>query len=103
TLIGRDGQVQVPVKDGRVPSLNHIGYEMESERQLANAYERAIAAGVSVNRTVDHTIARSVYLFDPDKFYLEFYADTQEDWASAVTPGTNQPLLTGNWTPDAST
>ncbi|GAA1790244.1 VOC family protein [Actinomadura chokoriensis] len=99
TLIGRDGQVQVPVKEERKPGLNHIGLEMESEAHLVAAYERAMAAGAPVHRTVDHTIAYSVYMFDPDGYYLEFYADSQDDWR-AIMEEKSEQLLTGDWTPD---
>lgn len=99
TLIGRDGQVQVPVDKKRKPGLNHIGLEMESEAHLVAAYERAVAAGAPVHRTVDHTIAYSVYMFDPDGYYLEFYADSQDDWRVIMEEKSEQ-LLTGNWTPD---
>lgn len=103
TLVGRDGQVQVPVDDARKAGLNHIGFEMESEAQLVAAYERAKAAGVEVHRTVDHTIARSVYMFDPDGYYLEFYADSQDDWRAVMEGKDEQELLTGSWTPDMGT
>lgn len=101
TLIGRDGQVQVPVDERRRPGLNHIGFEMESEAHLVAAYERAVDADAPVHRTVDHTIAYSVYMFDPDGYYLEFYADSQDDWREIMQDKSDQ-LLTGNWTPDSS-
>lgn len=102
TLTGRDGQVQVPVDENRRPGLNHIGFEMESEAKLVAGYERALESGVEIHRTVDHTIARSVYLWDPDGYYLEFYADSQEDWEAVVAAQKDQ-LLTGNWKPDRVT
>jgi catechol 2,3-dioxygenase len=99
TLTGRDGQVQVAAERGRAPGLNHIGLEMETEAALVSAYERARTAGVAIHRTVDHQISHSVYLFDPDGNYLEFYADADQDWRAIYAANQGQ-LITGNWVPD---
>lgn len=79
-LVGPDGHVQVPKERGHSPGLNHIGWEMENEWELVQAYKRATAAGVKIHRTCDHAISRSVYVFDPDGFLHEIYADTVLDW-----------------------
>jgi catechol 2,3-dioxygenase len=100
TLTGRDGQVQVAAERGRTPGLNHIGLEMETEAELVAAYERAREAEVAIHRTVDHQISRSVYLFDPEGNYLEFYADADQDWRAIYEANEGQ-LITGNWVPDA--
>ena len=99
TLTGRDGQVQVAADRGRAPGLNHIGLEMETEAELVAAYERAREAEVEIHRTVDHQISHSVYLFDPDGNYLEFYADADQDWRAIYEANEGQ-LITGNWAPD---
>jgi catechol 2,3-dioxygenase len=101
TLIGRDGQVQVMAKADRRPGLNHIGWEMETEAHLVEAYKRAVEAGVEVHRTVDHLISHSVYLWDPEGNYHEFYADAEEDWRAVYERNTGA-LITGNWDPTAS-
>ena len=100
-LRGRDGQLQVPAKEDRRPGLNHIGWEMETEAELVAAYERAVAAGIELHRTVDHLIAHSVYLFDPEGYYHEFYSDTEDDWHSIYDEHKGE-LITGNWNPTAS-
>jgi catechol 2,3-dioxygenase len=99
TLTGRDGQVQVSSERGRTPGLNHIGFEMETEAELVAAYERARDAGVAIHRTVNHQISHSVYLFDPDGNYLEFYADADQDWRAIYEAHAGE-LITGNWKPD---
>src|SRR5690606_18126859 len=66
--IGRDGFVQGTTKPGQKPGLNHLGWEMESEAQLVDAYRRLKSTGV-ISHTADHTIARSVYVADPDGNY----------------------------------
>jgi catechol 2,3-dioxygenase len=101
TLTGRDGQVQVLAKKDRKPGLNHIGWEMETEAELVEAFRRATAAGVEVHRTVDHLISHSVYLWDPEGNYHEFYADAEEDW-QAVYEQNEGALITGQWDPTAS-
>ena len=97
-LIGRDGHVQVPMGRGREPGLNHFGWEMENEADLVDAYRRACDAGLKIHRTVDHQIAHSVYVFDPDGNLHEFFADFTKDWRHIMKGGMLE-LLTGNWTP----
>jgi len=41
TRIGRDGHVQVKPGTGKTPGLNHLGFEMETELGLVEAYRRA--------------------------------------------------------------
>jgi catechol 2,3-dioxygenase len=101
TLVGRDGNVQVTADPKRRPGLNHIGWEMETEAQLVAAYTRAVDAGVEVHRTVDHQISHSVYLWDPEGNYHEFYADAEHDW-QAVYERNENSLITGSWDPTAS-
>jgi catechol 2,3-dioxygenase len=101
TLVGRDGNVQVTADPKRRPGLNHIGWEMETEAALVDAYRRAVAAGVDVHRTVDHQISHSVYLWDPEGYYHEFYADAEHDWREVYERNENA-LITGKWDPTAS-
>ena len=68
------------------PGLHHFGWELESEKQLVEAYERYLAAGLDVHRTTDHQISHSVYVFDPEGNLNEFYADAMHDWRSIFNP-----------------
>lgn len=97
-LIAKDGHVQVPKGRGRSAGLNHIGWEMESEAQLVEAYERAVEAGLRIHRTVDHGISRSVYVFDPDGNLHEIYADSVKDWRGVFEREGLDGLTTG-WQP----
>lgn len=98
--VGRDGHVQIPEGRGQHASLNHLGWEMDNEAALADAWRRAVDAGITPHRTVDHQLAHSVYLFDPDGNLHEFYADIVEDWRTIFNPS-REDLITGDWKPDA--
>jgi len=99
--LGRDGHLQIPSGRGTKAGLNHLGWEMESEKLLVEAYRRAKAAGVDINRTTDHGMSHSVYLFDPEGTFLEFYADATADWKAFYAAKENQ-LISGNWDPLAA-
>jgi catechol 2,3-dioxygenase len=98
--MGIGGHVQVSAERGSRPGLNHLGFEMESEALLVEAYRRALDAGVEIHRTTDHKISRSVYLFDPDGNYLEFYCDATKDWRS-VYASFEGKLISEEWDPFA--
>ncbi len=98
--VGRGGHVQIPEGRGQQAGLNHIGWEMDSEAALAAAWRRAVDAGIVPHRTVDHQLAHSVYLFDPDGNLHEFYADIIEDWRTVFNPE-REDLVTGQWDPGA--
>jgi catechol 2,3-dioxygenase len=95
--VGRDGFV-MSRGDRSAAGLNHLGFEMENEVELVEAYRRARARGVEIHRTVDHLLSRSVYLPDPEGNVLEFYADVTKDWRSIFCPE-REDLVTGSWTP----
>ena len=77
---GRDGMVQIPKTRGTDVGLNHLGWEMTSERDLVEAYKRTRPLFDADLWTVDHIIAHSVYVPDPDGNMHEFYADALDDW-----------------------
>ncbi|SPU54360.1 VOC family protein [Bordetella trematum] len=95
---GRDGHLQMPRGVASRIGLNHLAWEMENEAELVSAWERARAAGLAQTlRTVDHQIARSVYLRDPDGNMNEFYADTIVEWRQVLHG--DMDLITSSWTP----
>jgi catechol 2,3-dioxygenase len=99
--IGNDGE-PLP-SNGRAanPGLNHLGWEMENLSGLVAAYGRLTAGGHTVHRCVDHQLSKSVYLFDPDGFLHEIYADTIRDWRGFFA-GEAGRQVTGSWRPDTS-
>ena len=98
-LLGRDGK-PVPSSDrAHTPGLNHMGWEMENEQQLVEAYRRAVDGDLPIYRLIDHQTAHSVYLFDPDGHENEIYADMIADWRGFFDAQEGRPV-TGSWEPD---
>jgi catechol 2,3-dioxygenase len=93
------GLVEVggPLGQGKIPGLNHFGWELENEVDLVEGYFRAVDAGVKFARTVDHEIARSVYLRDGDGNMNEIYADTTKNWRTERTGQVMNPTV--QWAP----
>lgn len=95
---GRDGLLQLPGTIGLKPGLNHLAWELENEAELVAGWKRAKEQGRDIDMTVDHQVAHSVYMFDPDGNYNEFYCDTIKDWRSVL--GGPMELLTSRWDPE---
>src|SRR6266702_484218 len=70
-------------REGQTAGLNHLAFELASETDLVDGYNKAVEAGVKFLMTADHDVARSLYLKDPDGNEVEIYADVVEDWRSA--------------------
>ena len=94
---GKNGLLQLPGTIGLSPGLNHLAWELDNERDLVEAYERLSSAGIKTDITVDHQVAHSIYMFDPDGNYNEFYCDTIKDWRSVL--GGPMELITSHWDP----
>ncbi len=99
-LVGKGGHVQIPKGRGTHSGLNHFAWEVENERRLVEAYNRAVAAKLDIHRTVDHTVSHSIYVFDPDGHLHEFYADVIEDWRRIYDGNRQGPEVTGQWNPN---
>ena len=97
--IGRGGHVQMPKGRGLAPGLNHMGWEMENQKDLVDAWHRYEKTGLPIHRLVDHQTSHSVYIFDPDGILHEIYADAIKDWRSILKGDLTH--LTGSWDPDA--
>jgi catechol 2,3-dioxygenase len=78
--------------------LNHLGWELENEVQLVEAYQRAQQAGLKINFTANHQISRGVYMSDPEGNGHEFYADAMKDWRTIMRPD-RFDMITAEWTP----
>lgn len=98
--VDKDGKVLISASQrGSTASLNHLGFEMDNEKQLVEAYENLKKLGVKVSRAVDHGLAHSIYMPDPDGNMLEFYADVIDDWRSFWKDSVGK-TVTGAWQPE---
>lgn len=95
---GRNGLLQIPEGVGAEVGLGHLAWELENEVELVDAYQRARSASVPMDMTVDHQVAHSVYLYDPDGNYMEYYCDTVKNWRSVLHG--EMELITAGWNPD---
>jgi catechol 2,3-dioxygenase len=95
---GRDGMVQIPKTRGTEVSLNHIAWEMTSERELVEAYKRTQPHFDSDLWTVDHIVAHSFYVPDPDGNMHELYADALDDWRTVFNLDIEDEV-TASWDP----
>jgi catechol 2,3-dioxygenase len=98
---GRGGHLQIPKGRGIQAGPNHFGWELESEQALVDAYNRAVAVGLNIHRVVDHTVSRSVYVFDPDGYLHEFYSDSVKDWWTCFDGHIECREMAANWGPNA--
>ncbi|WP_370154042.1 VOC family protein [Ferrovibrio sp.] len=87
-------------RKAKSPQLNHLGFELESEVALVECYNKAIAAGQTFLRTMDHDIAHSVYNFDPDGNVYEVYADVVREWRNQRSGTVTKPKP--DWTPGST-
>lgn len=94
---GRDGLLQLPGTIGVDAGLNHLAWELENEADLVSAYKNLIHDEIPLDITVDHQVAHSVYMFDPDGNYNEFYCDTVKNWRDVL--GGEMDLITSHWDP----
>ena len=94
---GRDGLLQLPGTIGVDVGLNHLAWELENEADLVAAYKNLVANEIPTDITVDHQVAHSVYMFDPDGNYNEFYCDTVENWRDVLHG--EMDLITSQWDP----
>lgn len=94
---GRNGLLQLPAAIGRHVGLNHLAWELENEAALVAAYRQLKDNGIPTDITVDHQVAHSVYMFDPDGNYNEFYCDTVREWRKVLHGAMD--LITSHWDP----
>ena len=89
--------IAVVVRD-QDPKLNHFGFELENEVDLLAGYSQATETGVKF-RASDHTMTRSLYIWDPDGNGTELYADITKDWRKVRGDGRIVREIEPEWTP----
>jgi catechol 2,3-dioxygenase len=62
------------------PGIWHLAFELETEAEMVDGYNRARKADVPFSFVMDHDVARSLYQNDPDGNMVEIYADVEKDW-----------------------
>ena len=87
---------------GKLPGLNHLGWELENEAELVEAHNRAVEAGIKFNLLADHQISYGVYFSDPEGNGQDLYADAMEDWRVIMRPDLDD-LITSQWIPGEKT
>ena len=61
--------------------LFHVGILYPTRAALADALQRLIAAGITLDGATDHGVSEALYLRDPDDNGLELYRDRpKEEW-----------------------
>jgi len=94
---GRDGLLQLPAGIGLSAGLNHLAWELDSEAALVSGFKALKANGIAFDMTVDHQVAHSVYMSDPDGNSVEYYCDTVRDWRKVLHGPMD--LITAAWDP----
>lgn len=99
-LIGRDGE---ELGDRNVPSsagLNHLAFEIETEKELVASFRKVEKTDTHIVMTLDHGLAKSVYLTDPSGMEMEFYTDAIDDWREFFNNALKRDaMVTGLWEP----
>ena len=63
------------------PGLFHIALKVgDSLDELREVKEHLERSGVTIDRTIDHTVSQSIYLRDPDGNGVELYVDGSDVW-----------------------
>ncbi|HWO93296.1 MAG TPA: VOC family protein [Dehalococcoidia bacterium] len=70
------GEDATPIPEGRRVGLYHIGVKVgDGIEELREAYRQLVEAGVPIAGASDHTITKSIYVFDPDGHEVEVFTD----------------------------
>lgn len=88
-----------PLGAGATPALNHLAFELETQVDLVEGYQRALAAGFAFTAMYDHEISHSLYWDDLEGRQIEVYADTDVDWQHRLVNPIKPSL--DKWVPGA--
>jgi catechol 2,3-dioxygenase len=66
--------------------LFHLAIRYPDRRTLADALQRLLAAGITLDGASDHGVSEALYLRDPDENGVELYRDRSEnEWPRSET------------------
>jgi catechol 2,3-dioxygenase len=74
------------VKEKQV-GLHHVALQVGSFAELQECYRTLKAQNVTITRTIDHLITKSIYFLDPDGNGLELYCDEGENGLERLRRG----------------
>jgi catechol 2,3-dioxygenase len=74
------------VKENQI-GLHHVALQVGSFAELQECYRTLKANNVTITRTVDHLITKSIYFLDPDGNGFELYCDDGENGLERLRRG----------------
>ena len=75
-----------PVTDRQV-GLHHVALQVENFAALQDCYRQLKAHNVTITRTIDHLITKSIYFLDPEGNQFELYCDEGTDGLERIKRG----------------
>jgi catechol 2,3-dioxygenase len=75
-----------PAQTGQV-GLHHVALQVGSLAELQECYRTLKRHDVTITRTVDHLITKSIYFLDPDGNGFELYCDVGENGLERLRRG----------------
>jgi catechol 2,3-dioxygenase len=67
--------------------LHHVALQVGSFAELQECYRTLKEHNVTITRTVDHLITKSIYFIDPDGNGFELYCDVGENGLERIRRG----------------
>jgi catechol 2,3-dioxygenase len=75
------GEDAAPIPEPPRVGLYHFGVKVgDSDKDLSEALEQLLQAGIRVTGMSDHGVTHSVYIEDPDGNEIELYVDISDAW-----------------------
>ena len=77
---------------GAAPGLHHVGFEVWDDADLKRSLAALPAAGVELEREVDHAARHSVVIRDPDGLRLQFFVNRNWDASTIAKAAPDEAL-----------
>ena len=83
TLGGHDGGRDLSIfrakpDSGLEPGFHHMSFSVFDEDDLAASIDAASKSGITIDRTIDHSVRRGAVVSDPDGFQILFHVDRED-------------------------
>lgn len=80
--------VQAPAEFGppqiKKVGLYHFAIDTGSFDNSMRVYERALAAGMSAEKAIDHRLGKGIYVRDPDQNLVELWSESYPTYAEGI-------------------